>query len=216
MKNEIKIHHTATIDDDAIIGSFTSIWHYSHVERSAVIGENCNLGQTCYVGNNAIVGNGCRLGNGVSVWNNVVLEDFVFCAPFMVFTHIAFPRAVVCRHNIFEKTLVRRGATLGANCTIVPGVTIGEGAFIAGGAVVTSDCKAWSLNVGIPSRHVGWVSALGEKINLPLQGSGEWMCERTKDLYILNETDITRIPASNDVLKYHSGVKLERMDLLDA
>lgn len=213
MQENINIHPSATVDDGAKIGSFTSIWHYSHVEKDAVIGENCNLGQNCYVGNNAVVGNACRLGNSVSIFNNVILEDFVFCAPFMVFTHISFPRASVCRHNIFEKTIVQRGATLGANCTITPGVTIHEGAFIAGSAVVTKNCKSWGLYVGIPARHVGWVSAIGQKINLPLRGSGEWVCNITGDRYILEDEYLRRECGTEDILKYQPGKQFKRLML---
>ena len=214
MKDNVKIHPTATVNKEAKIGSYTAIWHYSHVEREAVIGENCNLGQNCYVGNNAVVGNGCRLGNSVSIFNNVLLEDYVFCAPFMVFTHIAFPRALVCRHNIFEKTIVRRGSTVGANCTITPGVTSEEGAFVGGGAVITKDCKAWGLYVGIPATHVGWVSALGEKIDLPLNGKDEWNCKKTGDKYILDGDSLKRYPGSDDVLLYIPGKPLNRMEIL--
>ena len=214
MRDKINIHSTATVNKNAKIGSFTAIWHYSHVERDAEIGENCNLGQNCYVGNNAVVGNGCRLGNSVSIFSNVLLEDYVFCAPFMVFTHIAFPRALVCRHDIFEKTIVRRGATLGANCTITPGVVIEEGAFIGGGAVITKDCKAWGLYVGVPAKHVGWVSALGEKINLPLHGTGEWNCQKTGDNYILTDDNLERNAGLEDVLCYVPGKPLKRMEIL--
>lgn len=213
MRKNINIHSTATVNNNAKIGPFTFIWHYSHVEGEAVIGENCNLGQNCYVGNNAVVGNGCRLGNGVSIFSNVILEDFVFCAPFMVFTHISFPRALVCRHDVFEKTIVRRGATLGANCTITPGVTIEEGAFVGGGAVITKDCKAWALYVGVPARHVGWVSALGEKINLPMHGAGEWNCKKTGDNYILDGDELKRDPGPDDVLYYVPGRQLKRMEI---
>jgi len=207
------IHPSAIIDEGARIGAFTSIWHFSHVERGAVIGENCNLGQNTYVGNDAIVGNGCRLGNSVSVFSHVELEDFVFCAPFMVFTHIAFPRAMVTRRATFEKTLVRTGATLGANSTIVPGVTIGRGAFVAAGATVTEDCQDWALMVGTPARQVGWVSAFGDKIPLPLNGQGEWTCKRTGDRYQLRETALIRSPGDRDILEYVQGQKLERIKI---
>ena len=210
MRREVSIHSTATVSDSAQIGAYTAIWHYSHVERTAIIGENCNLGQNCYVGNNAVVGNGCRLGNSVSIFNNVVLEDFVFCAPFMAFTHISFPRSIVRRHHVFEKTLVKRGATLGANSTITPGVTIGEGSFIGGGAVVSKDCKAWGLYVGVPARQVGWVSAIGDKIDLPLQGKDIWSCQHTGDIYTLEGDIMRRDPGECDILKYVHGEKHER------
>lgn len=215
MRSDVNIHLTATVSDSAQIGPYTSIWHYCNVERTAVIGENCNLGQNCYVGNNAVVGNGCRLGNSVSVFNNVILEDFVFCAPFMAFTHISFPRSIVKRHHVFEKTLVKRGATLGANSTITPGVTIGEGAFIGGGAVVSKNCKAWGLYVGVPAKQVGWVSAYGEKIDLPLQAeTGDyktWTCPHSDDRYTLEGDTLRRRVYGNDVLEYEYGRRYERL-----
>jgi len=206
----IHIHQTATIDQGSKIGAYTAIWHYTHVEAGAVIGENCNLGQNVYVGNNAVVGNGCRLGNSVAVFSHVELGDFVFCAPFMVFTHIAFPRACVNRRTSFEKTIVKHGVSLGANATVVPGITIGTGTFLAAGSTLTKDCKDWSLMLGNPARQVGWVSAYGEKIPLPLSGEGHWNCEHTEDVYVLKETTLVRRPGPRDILKYIPGAKLER------
>lgn len=206
-----KIHESAVVGVGASIGIFTSIWHFSHIEGRAVIGENCNLGQGTYVGNDAIVGNACRLGNSVSIFSHVELEDFVFCAPFMVFTHISFPRAAVSRRKKFVKTNVRTGATLGANSTVVPGVTVGMGAFLAAGSVLTKSCPDWAFMLGVPARHVGWVSAFGEKIPLPLVGEGEWICQRTGDLYVLNGEVLVRSPAENDILKYVPGKLLERV-----
>lgn len=205
------IHQSAVVDQGAKIGEFTSIWHFCHVEGRAVIGENCNLGQNVYVGNEAVVGNGCRLGNSVSIFAHVELGDFVFCAPFMVFTHIAFPRAAINRRATFRKTIVKTGATLGANSTVVPGITIGRGTFLAAGGTLTKDSKDWSLMVGSPARQVGWASAYGEKISLPLTGRGEWKCEHTGDTYVLEESILARYPGSNDILKYKFGEKLERM-----
>lgn len=205
------IHHTAIVDVGAEIGAFTSIWHFCHVEARAVIGENCNLGQNVYVGNEAVVGNGCRLGNSVSIFSHVELDDFVFCAPFMVFTHISFPRAAVNRRAAFDKTIVKTGASLGANSTVVPGITIGSGTFLAAGSTLTKDSKDWSLMVGSPACQVGWVSAYGEKIPLPLTGKSEWKCKHTGDTYVLNESTLLRIPGPNDLLKYTFGEKLDRM-----
>lgn len=205
------IHHSAIVDPGAEIGAFTSIWHFCHVEARAVIGENCNLGQNVYVGNEAVVGNGCRLGNSVSVFSHVELDDFVFCAPFMVFTHISFPRAAVNRRASFRKTIVKTGATLGANSTVVPGITIGAGTFLAAGSTLTNDSKDWSLMVGSPARQVGWVSAYGEKLPLPLMGTGEWRCAHTGDTYVLDGSTLLRFPGPQDMLKYTFGQKLERM-----
>lgn len=207
----IQIHSTATVDSRAQIGEFTSIWHYSHVEAKAVVGENCNLGQNVYVGNSAVVGNGCRLGNSVAIFSHVELGDFVFCAPFMVFTHISFPRAAVNRRASFVKTIVKNGATLGANSTVVPGITIGTGTFLAAGSTLTGDTKDWSLMLGTPARQVGWVSAYGEKIPLPVEGKGEWRCRYTGDVYALDGSILIRTPGLHDILCYEPGAKLERM-----
>ena len=142
------IHPTAVIDVGAQIGAYSSVWHFSHLEAGAIVGENCNLGQNTYIGNRAVVGNACRLGNSVSVFSHVELEDFVFCAPFMVFTHISFPRAAVNRREIFQRTLVKTGVTLGANSTVVPGITVGTGTFLGAGSVLTKSAKDWSLMIG--------------------------------------------------------------------
>jgi UDP-2-acetamido-3-amino-2,3-dideoxy-glucuronate N-acetyltransferase len=211
MKENIYLHETATVDEGAIIGNHTAVWHYSHIEKTAIVGENCNLGQNTYVGNNAKIGNACRIGNSVSIFSNIELEDFVFCAPFMVFTHISFPRAAVVRHALFEKTLVRTGATIGANSTIIPGVIVGLGSFIAAGAVLTKSSKNWSLMVGVPAKQKGWVSAYGEKIPLPLKGSGNWRCTHTGDIYSLEDDNLIRKVGNIDILKYVKGKKLNRI-----
>ena len=211
----INIHPTAIVDDVNKIGQYTSVWHFCHVEAGAVVGENCNLGQNVYVGNNAVVGNGCRLGNSVSVFSHVELEDFVFCAPFMVFTHISFPRAAVNRRESFRKTIVKTGTSLGANSTVVPGITIGMGTFLAAGSTLTKDSKDWSMMLGSPAREVGWASAYGEKIPLPLVGEGEWTCPHTGDLYVLNDSTMVRRPGPLDILKYVPGQRLERMKSAD-
>jgi UDP-2-acetamido-3-amino-2,3-dideoxy-glucuronate N-acetyltransferase len=207
----VYIHPSAVVDEGAHIGDFTSVWHFCHVESRGIIGENCNLGQNVYVGNSAVVGNGCRLGNSVSVFSHVELADFVFCAPFMVFTHISFPRAAVNRRATFDKTIVKAGVTLGANSTVVPGITIGTGCFLAAGSTLTKDSKPWSLMVGSPARHIGWVSAFGEKIPLPLVGQGQWTCQHTGDVYVLDSDNLIRQPGPVDILKYVPGKKLERM-----
>lgn len=209
--SEIYIHSSAVVDPGSQIGDFSSVWHFCHIESRAIIGENCNLGQNVYVGNNAIVGNGCRLGNSVSIFSHVELSDFVFCAPFMVFTHISFPRAAVNRRATFAKTIVKAGVTLGANATVVPGITIGEGTFLAAGSTLTRDTLPWSLMIGVPARQVGWVSAFGEKIPLPLEGTGEWSCPHTGDKYRLDGTAMQRIPGAVNILKYVPGKKLERV-----
>ncbi len=204
-------HESAVVDPGARVGDFTSIWHFCHVEGRGGVGENCNLGQNVYIGNDAVVGHACRLGNSVAIFSHVELENFVFCAPFMVFTHISFPRAAVSRRATFRKTLVKIGATLGANSTVVPGVTVGAGTFLAASATLTRNSKDWSLMVGLPARQVGWVSAYGEKIPLPLKGQGSWSCKHTGDNYVLKGAELVRIPGPTDILAYTPGKKLERL-----
>jgi len=207
----IQIHSTAVVDPGAKVGDFTSVWHFCHVESRAVVGENCNLGQNVYVGTESVFGNGCRLGNSVSIFSHVELSDFVFCAPFMVFTHISFPRSVVNRQATFDKTLVEVGAPLGANSTVVSGITVAGGTFLAAGSTLTRDSKAWSLMIGSPARQVGWVSAFGEKIPLPLEGDAQWCRPHTGDEYRLVAITILRVPGIHDILKYVPGKKLERV-----
>lgn len=209
------VHPTAVVEDGAKVGKYTKVWFFSHVAPGAMIGENCSLGQNTYVEWNAIVGNACRLGNSVSIYSHVELEDFVFCAPYMVFTHISFPRAAINRHSVFKKTLVKTGTTLGANSTVVPDVTCGVGTFLAAGSTLTKSSKDWSMMVGSPARQVGWVSAFGEKMDLPLSGQGEWRCQHTGDVYVLDGENVTRHPGSHDILKYVPGERLRRMELRD-
>ncbi|PPD29837.1 MAG: N-acetyltransferase [Hyphomicrobium sp.] len=206
----IFIHQSSYVDPGAKLGVHTSIWHFVHVEGGAIVGENCNIGQNCYIGNNAVVGNACRLGNSVAIFSHVELGDFVFCAPYMVFTHIDFPRAAVSRREVFVKTLVGTGSTLGANCTVVPGIEIGTGTFVAAGATLTGSTADWSLMIGTPARHVGWVSAYGERIALPLTGQGSWTCPHTGDTYVLEDKSLRRIAGPDDLLSYKPGAKLER------
>ncbi|MBS0529672.1 MAG: N-acetyltransferase [Proteobacteria bacterium] len=205
------VHPTAVVDEGAVVGKYTKIWCFSHVTKGATIGENCSLGQNNYVERDAIVGNACRLGNSVSIFSHVEIEDFVFCAPFMVFTHISFPRAAVNRHAVFKKTLIKTGTTLGANSTVVPDITCGTGTFLAAGSTLTKSTKDWSMMVGTPARQVGWVSAVGEKIDLPLNGNGQWQCQHTGDIYVLDGETMNRIPGPIDILRYTPGAPLQRM-----
>jgi len=181
------IHETAIIDEGAKLGKGCRIWHWAHVCSNAIIGENCSLGQNVFVGNNAQIGNNVKIQNNVSVYDEVILENNVFCGPSMVFTNVYNPRSNINRKNEYKKTLVKEGATLGANCTIVCGTTIGNGAFIGAGTVVTKDVKDYALVVGVPSRQIGWMSAFGERIDLPLKGYGTWICRNTGDNYELHE-----------------------------
>lgn len=179
-------HPTAIIDDDCQIGSGTRIWHWVHVCSGAVIGNNCSLGQGVYVAGNVLIGDGVKVQNNVSVYDNVTLEDDVFCGPSMVFTNVFNPRSYIERKNEYRDTLVKKGATIGANATIVCGVTIGEYAFIGAGAVINKDVPPYALMLGVPGQQSGWMSKFGERLNLPLRGNGEDTCKSTGDVYILD------------------------------
>jgi UDP-2-acetamido-3-amino-2,3-dideoxy-glucuronate N-acetyltransferase len=180
-------HPTAIIDEGASIGDGTSIWHWVHVSGGARIGSDCSLGQNVYIGNRVVIGNNCKVQNNVSIYDNVTLEDDVFCGPSMVFTNVRNPRSHVSRKHEYRDTVVRRGATLGANCTIVCGVNVGEYAFVAAGAVVTGDVKAYALVAGVPARQIGWMSSHGDRLDLPLTGSGRANCPATGAQYRLED-----------------------------
>lgn len=183
-------HETAIVDEGAKIGRGTRIWHWVHVCPKSTIGENCSLGQNVYVGNNVSIGNNVKIQNNVSVYDNVHLEDHVFCGPSMVFTNVVNPRSEIVRKDEYKTTRVKRGATIGANATIVCGVVLGEYSFIAAGAVITKDVKPFALMAGVPAKQIGWMSRFGERIDLPLEGRGEFACPHTKDRYKLNGTEI--------------------------
>ena len=185
-----KVHPTAIIDEGAQIGEGSSVWHWVHVCSSAKIGKSVTLGQNVFVGNKVIIGDQCKVQNNVSIYENVELEDGVFCGPSMVFTNVINPRSLIDRKNEYKYTLIRKGATLGANCTIVCGVTIGEYAFVGAGAVVNKNIKAYALVVGVPAQQIGWMSEHGEKIPLPLKGKGEYVCGATKKIYKLNNEEM--------------------------
>ena len=181
-------HETAIVDAGATIGAGTRIWHWVHVSGGAKIGERCSLGQNVYVGNRVVIGNNVKIQNNVSVYDNVTLEDDVFCGPSMVFTNVYNPRSAVTRKDEYRDTVVKRGVTLGANCTIVCGVTIGEFAFIGAGAVVNKDVKPFALMVGVPAKQIGWMSEFGEQLKLPLSGSGEARCVHTATVYKMSNS----------------------------
>lgn len=182
---DYQLHETAIVDEGACIGKSTRIWHWAHVCGGAVIGESCTLGQNVFVGNKVVIGDNVKIQNNVSVYDNVTMEDDVFCGPSMVFTNVYNPRSAINRKNEYLDTLVKQGATLGANSTIVCGVTIGRYAFVGAGAVINRDVPDFALMVGVPARQIGWISRFGTRLDLPLTGNGEATCVHTGDLYRL-------------------------------
>ncbi|MDJ0624374.1 MAG: acyltransferase [Desulfocapsaceae bacterium] len=179
-------HKTAIIDEGCLIGEDTRIWHWSHVCKGARIGNNCTIGQNVYIAGSAVIGNNVKIQNNVSVYDGVILEDDVFCGPSMVFTNISNPRSAFPRRDQYSSTIIKKGATLGANCTIICGITIGEHAFIGAGAVITQDVPAFGLMMGNPARQSGWMSRYGERLPLPLTGQDKVICPHTGDVYLLN------------------------------
>lgn len=186
----ISIHHTTIVDEGAQIGEGSRVWHWVHICGGAKIGKGVSLGQNVFVGNKVVIGDNCKVQNNVSVYDNVTLEEGVFCGPSMVFTNVYNPRSLIERKAEYRNTLVKKGATLGANCTIVCGITIGEFAFIGAGAVVNKDVKPYALMVGVPARQIGWMSEYGEQIDLPLQGEGIYTCPHTGSRYYLKDQQL--------------------------
>ena len=183
--DSLQIHPTSIVDEGAKIGENTKIWHWTHICSGAEIGRNCTLGQNVFIGNKVKVGNNTKIQNNVSIFDNITIEKNVFCGPSMVFTNVYNPRSEVDRKNEYKKTIVKEGATLGANCTIVCGVTINRYAFVGAGALINKDVKQFALMAGVPARQIGWMSAYGEKIKLDLSGKGKWICQKTGDHYEL-------------------------------
>ena len=178
-------HPSAIVDEGAQIGEGSRVWHFVHVCAGARIGKGVSLGQNVFVGNKVVIGDNCKVQNNVSVYDGVTLEQGVFCGPSMVFTNVYNPRSLIERKDQYRDTLVRKGATLGANCTIVCGVTIGEFAFVGAGAVINKDVPDYALMVGVPARQIGWMSEFGEQLDLPLNGQGDALCEHSGARYVL-------------------------------
>lgn len=187
----MQIHPSAIVEDGAQIGEGTSVWHFCHIMKNAVIGSGCILGQNVFIDNNAVIGNGVKIQNNVSVYNNVIIEDDVFVGPSAVFTNVLNPRSFIERKHQFRKTIVKKGATIGANATLICGITIGEYALVGAGAVVTSSIAPFSLATGNPARHAGWVSKAGHKLQFDRQGFAE--CRQTGERYVLDKGVVTVI-----------------------
>lgn len=188
---EYQAHETAIIDEGCRIGAGTRIWHFSHIMPDCVIGERCNIGQNVVISPGVVLGNNVKIQNNVSVYTGVVCEDDVFLGPSCVFTNVLNPRSAIPRKNQYRKTLVRRGATIGANATIVCGHTIGEYALIGAGAVVTKDVPPYALVVGNPSKQIGWVSEYGYRLRF--DEKGEARCPESGERYLLKEGGVVKI-----------------------
>lgn len=186
------IHPSAVVEKDVTIGAGSKIWHFSHILPESEIGENCNIGQNVVIGPRSRIGNGCKVQNNISLYEGVTLEDYVFCGPSVVFTNVYNPRAEIRKMDQLRPTLVKRGATIGANATIVCGITIGEYAFIGAGAVVNRDVKPYALVAGNPARRIGWMSRHGERLDLPPAGQGQAQCPATGETYELSGEELQR------------------------
>lgn len=184
-------HDTAVIDENCIIGKGTKIWHFSHVMSGSVMGENCNLGQNVVISPEVVLGNNVKIQNNVSVYTGVVCEDDVFLGPSMVFTNIVNPRSAIVRKDQYVRTVVGKGATIGANATIVCGNNIGPYSFIGAGAVVTKEVKAFALVIGNPARQVGWMSEYGHRLSFNSEGIAE--CPESKEKYILKNGQVIKL-----------------------
>lgn len=185
-------HDSAIVDEGAEIGEKSRVWHFVHVCGGAKIGKGVSLGQNVFVGNKVEIGDHCKVQNNVSVYDNVYLDEGVFCGPSVVFTNVYNPRSLIERKDEYKDTLVKKGASLGANCTIVCGVTIGKYAFIGAGAVVNKDVLPYALMVGVPAKQIGWMSEYGEQLDLPLSGEGSAKCSHTGAIYTLKDNTLTK------------------------
>ncbi|WP_259756631.1 acyltransferase [Pseudomonas sp. GCEP-101] len=190
---EYYCHESAIVDEGAKIGNDSRVWHFTHICSGANIGKSVSLGQNVFIGNKVIIGDNCKIQNNVSIYDNIILEEGVFCGPSMVFTNVYNPRSLINRKDQYRDTLVKTGATLGANCTIVCGITIGKYAFVGAGAVVNKDVPDYALMVGVPAQHIGWMSEYGERLPLPLVGIGSATCPHTGSRYELSDGTLTNI-----------------------
>lgn len=193
MDTTARIHPSAIVDEGAELGTGCRVWHFVHISSGARIGRDCSFGQNVYVGNDVKVGNNVKIQNNVSIYDAVTLEDDVFCGPSMVFTNVYNPRSAVVRKNEYRRTLVRRGATLGANCTIVCGTTVGEYAFIGAGALINRDVLDYALMVGVPAKQIGWMSRHGTRLDLPVIGQADAACPETGAVYRLDGHRVTLV-----------------------
>ena len=184
------IEASAIIDKGATIGANTKIWHWVHICSGAKVGKNCSFGQNVFISNKVKIGDNVKVQNNVSIYDEVTLQSNVFCGPSVVFTNVKNPRSKIRRKKEYKKTLVMHGASLGANSTIICGISIGKHAFVAAGAVVTKDVKSYALVKGIPARQVGWISEFGDNIPLPLEGEGSWTCLKMNIKYSLKQSEI--------------------------
>lgn len=191
MENKFFAHPTAVIDEGCKIGSGVKIWHFSHVMPNCIIGDNCNIGQNVVVSPGVVLGKNVKVQNNVSIYEGVICEDDVFLGPSMVFTNVINPRSAIMRKNEYKKTLVKKGASIGANATIVCGNDIGEYAFIGAGAVVTKEVLPYALVVGNPARQTGWVSEYG--IKLEFDDTGNAVCAESGEKYILKDNRVTKL-----------------------
>ena len=186
-------HETAIVDDGAQIGADSKGWQWVHICGGAQVGKGVSLGQNVFVGNIVMIGNQCKIQNNVSIYDNVILEESVFCGPSVVFTNVYNPRSLIERKNEYQNTLIKKGATLGANCTILCGVIIREFAFVGAGALINKDVPAYALMVGVPAKQIGWMGEYGEKLDLPLSGNANTTCERTGQKYQLKDGQVSVI-----------------------
>ena len=187
---DYSVHETAIIDEGARIGRDSRIWQWVHVCGGARIGSNVSLGQNVFVGNKVVIGDNCKIQNNVSIYDNVYLEDGVFCGPSMVFTNVYNPRSLIERKNEYRDTFIKKGATLGANCTIICGIEVGEFAFVGAGSLVNKNVTPYALMVGVPCKQIGWMSEYGERLDLPLTGTAQTTCKHTNKKYSLKKNKI--------------------------